>query len=295
MDIKFIDYISFPETKHLHPRLQSLTYPSLSNFQHMILHGPAGVGKYTQMLLILKRYSPSQLKCEKRVLVEKTEDVYIRISDIHYEIDMEMLGCNSKTIWNDLYNQIENIIENKYPDKQGIIVCKNFHKINRELLDIFYSYMQSDIKFILLSESISFLPINIISKCKILSIPRPSTQSYESSLNIVADKPIHSIKCALLNVDLPKYDFAIILRCITTCDFTMASLRDELYNILIFDMGVESMILAILESISFTDEQTRQVVQEIVLFLQYFNNNYRPIYHLEKFIYSIIKILSSTT
>ena len=52
---KFVDYLSY--TKELRPEIQSLTFPSLEQFQPLILYGPSGVGKYTQMLHIVKKYS----------------------------------------------------------------------------------------------------------------------------------------------------------------------------------------------------------------------------------------------
>ena len=54
-------------------------------------------------------------------------------------------------------------------ENTGIIVCKYFNEIHSELLDSFYSYMQTltnikiDLKFILLTEEISFIPDNILN------------------------------------------------------------------------------------------------------------------------------------
>lgn len=279
MDNKFIDYISFPDHLNLHPSLK-ITYPPLSEFQHLILYGPSGVGKYTQMLLIIKQYSLSHLKCEKKISIDK--NIYIKISDIHYEVDMEMLGCNSKTIWNDIYLQIYDIIQNKFPDKYGIIVCKNFHKINRELLDIFYSYMSSSIKFILLTEAISFIPFNITSKCKLINIPRPTIDKYETCLQKKINGPVHNIKSVLLNCPSPTPNtFYNIIQMIQNT-IEMDRMREELYNILIFDMGIDNFLWTLL--ITFKHEK---IIDEIIVFLHHFNNNYRPIYHLEKLVYSI--------
>jgi len=120
-----------------------------------------------------------------------------RISDIHYEIDMATLGCNSKLLWHDLFFQIVDIIsvsfhsQEKTSDKIGIIVCKNFHAIHNELLDIFYSYMRHplhpyhiQIKFILITEHMGFIPDNIINACKILSVKRPSKENYITMSNM---------------------------------------------------------------------------------------------------------------
>jgi len=122
---------------------------------------------------------------------EKKKEYMYRISDIHYEIDMATLGCNSKLLWHDLFFQIVDIIsvsfhsQEKTSDKIGIIVCKNFHAIHNELLDIFYSYMRHplhpyhiQIKFILITEHMGFIPDNIINACKRISVKRPSKENY---------------------------------------------------------------------------------------------------------------------
>jgi hypothetical protein len=284
---KWIDYLSY--TGELRPDIQALTFPPLEKFQPLILYGPSGVGKYTQMLQVVKHYSPSQLKHEKKLLINTSSPFYIKISDIHYEIDMELLGCNSKLLWDDMYNHIVEIIQNKYTDKHGIIVCKNVHKINHELLEIFYSYMQGSVKYIFLTESISFLPDTLLSKCKILSIPRPSPELHAS----VGITPSPNLKAAFQHtvVDTSKPLFQKIRTTLTTC--TMSELREDLYSILIFDLGVEAFVYYLLTTIQATPDQRCAMVKECVSFLQYFNNNYRPIYHLEKWMYAILFILKT--
>jgi len=284
---KFVDYLSY--TGELRPYIQALTFPPLDQFQPLILYGPSGVGKYTQMLQVVKRYSPSQLKHEKKLLINASSPFYIKISDIHYEIDMELLGCNSKLLWDDIYNHIVEIIQNKYTEKHGIIVCKNVHKINHELLEIFYSYMQGPVKYIFLTESISFLPDTLLSKCKVLSIPRPSLELHHS-LGIT---PSPNLKAAFQHtaVDTSKPLFQKIRTTLTS--YTMSELREDLYSILIFDLGVEAFVYYLLTTIQATPTQRCAMVKECVFFLQYFNNNYRPIYHLEKWMYAILFILKT--
>ncbi len=284
---KFVDYLSYKG--ELRPDIQALTFPPLDKFQPLILYGPSGVGKYTQMLHLVKTYSPSQLKHEKKLLINTSSPFYIKISDIHYEVDMELLGCNSKLLWDDIYNHIVEIIQNKYTEKHGIIVCKNVHRINHELLEIFYSYMQGSVKYIFLTESISFLPDTLLSKCKILSIPRPSMELH-TALGIT---PSSNLKSALqhVEIDTNKPLFQKIRTTLHTC--TMTELREDLYSILIFDLGVEAFVYYLLTTIPATVLQRSAMVKECVLFLQYFNNNYRPIYHLEKWMYAILFILKN--
>jgi len=264
---KFIDYVSFPESTNLHPELPRVFPPSGI---HMIVYGPCGVGKYTYVLQIMKHYS--SLRNEKKMTIDT---VSIRFSDIHYEVDMELLGCNSKTLWNDVYQQIIDIVQSKQ-EKRGFIVCKNFHKVNKELLDVFYSYMQTEcIRFILITEAVSFLPESILSKCKIIpvSVPKiPAPQLNKGTLCHelpLIHKIIHSIK---------------------TLQFTSNGMREDIYNILIFDVGIETLTSHIL-SIPMEISQRLRAIQETVQFYKFYSNNYRPIFHLERYIYAIIIIL----
>ena len=96
---------------------------------------------------------------------------------------MSLLGCNSKIIWHEIFNQIVDIISVKQ-EKIGFILCKNFHLIHSELLDIFYSYIQHFnhsqanvfIKFIIISEHISFIPNKIQNICQVLQIGSPTKE-----------------------------------------------------------------------------------------------------------------------
>ena len=139
------DYYHSVEKYNFHPLLeeQYKKFPKhISGFENTIVYGPGGSGKYSQVLYLLKRYSPSQLKYEKKITActEKQSYTY-KISDIHYEIDMALLGCNSKQLWHEIFIQIVDIVSMKNDNKFGVIVCKNFHSIHNELLEIFYSYI----------------------------------------------------------------------------------------------------------------------------------------------------------
>lgn len=184
------EYINSLEKYNLHDELKNKikTFPNcISNFGNIIVYGPSGIGKYTQVLNIIKKYSNNDLKHEKKITcqTEKLQYTY-HISDIHYEIDMSLLGCNSKILWYEIFLQIMDIITIKQ-EKIGIILCKNFHEIHTELLEIFYSYMQHcnncnsliKIYFIILTEHISFIPNNIINCCRIINIGRPSIDKYK--------------------------------------------------------------------------------------------------------------------
>jgi len=157
----------------------------------MIIYGPSGIGKYSQVLYLLKKYSNNELKYEKKItaITEKQNYTY-KLSDIHYEIDMSLLGCNSKILWHEIFFQIVDIVSVKQ-EKIGIIMCKNFHLIHTELLETFYSYMQQynhsqsniQIKFFIITEHISFMPTSIINASQVINIGRPCKQHYKKITN----------------------------------------------------------------------------------------------------------------
>ena len=344
----FEEYIASAERLNLHPELLTVNNAlpqKLNKLENLIIYGPPGVGKYTQVLHLLKKYSPSELKYEKKItaVTEKQEYKY-KFSDIHYEIDMSLLGCNSKMLWHEIFFQIVDIISVKQ-EKIGIIMCKNFHLIHTELLEIFYSYMQQynhtqsniQIKFFILTEHISFLPTTIVSACQVINVGRPEKELYlritgkgikpEADslgfMNRVTDykgatvttpavsKLYNSIGMdGLTNIkdtryfefinspeELPKDVFNII------CDniikeiesdkkLNFTDFRDILYDILTYNLDAIECLWYILqyfiegEKISHTD--VSDILEKTYTFLKYYNNNYRPIYHLESIMFYII-------
>ena len=311
-DTHFEEYLSNSKEKSLHPKLVERYngFPSsLSDLQNIIFYGPKGVGKYTQMLTAIERYSPTNLKYEKRISVTCGKSTYVfKISDIHFEIDMSLLGCNSKTLWNDIYNQIVEIILAR-SDNIGIVVCKYFHEIHSELLDTFYSYMQSitnssiDIKFILLTEEVSFIPDNILQRAQLIRVARPSRNLYSSILKgklrrdtkLSEITNIKNVIASVKNLMLPyKPTCDELLNIIKKVDILrFAQLRDKLYDLFIYDLDITDCIWYIFSSLirddKLKDDNIDDVLVKTVQILQYYNNNYRPIYHLENYILYLCK------
>ena len=63
----FEDYI-VPNKQELHPKISKIMdrFPKkIIDLKNVIFYGPCGIGKYTQALKCIKRYSPSKLKYEK--------------------------------------------------------------------------------------------------------------------------------------------------------------------------------------------------------------------------------------
>ena len=98
----FEEYVLENQSENLHPKLEKLytRFPKkINKLKNLIFYGPSGIGKYTQMLKAIKKYSPSELKYEKKISVTYNKQQYFfKISDIHCEVDMSLLGCNSKML-----------------------------------------------------------------------------------------------------------------------------------------------------------------------------------------------------
>jgi hypothetical protein len=310
----FEEYISENNRIDLHPKLNKIygQFPEiLKNLKNVIFYGPSGTGKYTQMLKSIKKYSATDLKYERKISVNYNKQQYFfKVSDIHYEIDMSLLGCNSKLLWHEIYQQIVDIISAK-TDKSGIIVCKYFHEIHSELLENFYSYIQQntslgvDIKFILITEELSFIPDNILNCCEVISVPRPTkilyTKCSKSKLpcklkteNITNIKMLH-----LYNEELMlQYRLIcnkIIHNLLNINDLHFLKFRDILYDIFIYNLDISDCIWYILSRLVELKFVNKEHLSDILIktycFFQYYNNNYRPIYHVENYFLNLAKII----
>jgi hypothetical protein len=310
----FEEYLSATSKINLHPKLNKIyeKFPKqISKLKNLIFYGPSGIGKYSQMLHAIKRYSPTELKYEKKItLTYNKQSYFFKISDIHYEIDMSLLGCNSKLLWHEIYQQIIDIISAK-TDKVGIIICKYFHDINCELLENFYSYMQENnslavnIKFILLTEGISFIPDTILNCSQIIHIPRPTKTTYTKCLknkmpknllleNITNIKILHEYNCELM-IHHKIICNKIIENIINYREIHFLKFRDLLYDIFIYNLDIYDCIWYILFTLvkkdKFKKEHLSNIMKKTFSFFQYYNNNYRPIYHLENYLFYIIQTI----
>jgi hypothetical protein len=302
----FEEYI---KKENLHPKLEKIyhnNFPkTINKLGNLIFYGPSGVGKYTQMLNSIKKYSQTELKYEKKIsLTFNKQQYFFKISDIHFEIDMSLLGCNSKLLWHEIYQQIIDIVSAKH-ERSGIIVCKYFHEIHSELLENFYSYMQKNnslsinLKFVIISEHISFIPDNILNCCEIINVSRPSKATYTKCLktklpnnlkleNITNIKNLH-----LFNEDIMLHYKIICNKIINNIininDLNFQKFRDLLYDIFIYNLDITECIWYILYSLIekklIKKEHLTSIMIKTYCFFQYYNNNYRPIYHLENYLF----------
>jgi hypothetical protein len=249
--------------------------------------------------------------------------------------------------------------------------------IHNELLDIFYSYIQHynhytspiQIKFVLISEHISFLPKNILNCFKIIGVKRPvkskyvnriidsdaredynrknMTEGFLQRINpLIYEKrkttdergssrthffmcerePIKSKTKQRIKTIMDCIDSAYIMNIKETESFSIMSdgsqiprdnfnticnsiiqemlqykklsftqFRDTIYDILVYNLDVPEclwyVIYYFIQRKMLSKKDVLAVMEKSYLFLKYFNNNYRPIYHLESIFFYIIIIL----
>jgi DNA polymerase III delta prime subunit len=321
----FEEYLNENKKMNLHPKLDKIYEklpPLIHQLKNILFYGPSGIGKYTQVLKCIKKYSPSELKYEKKmILTFNKQSYFFKISDVHYEVDMSLLGCNSRLLWHEIYQQITDSISAKN-EKSGIIVCKYFHEIHSELLENFYSYMQKnyasnvEIKFILITEEISFIPDNLLNACEIISMSRPSKTMYQKcvknhvskNLKLENTKAIHNIKNLYLTCkeDPTKDKQECLIEYKIICDKIIENMihieenrfltfRDLLYDLLIYHLSMSECIWYIISTLIEENKIPQDKISPLLIktytFFQYYNNNYRPIYHLENYLFTIVQMI----
>ena len=311
LDCKFETYIDECIKSPLHANIQAsyMLFPTnITDCCNVIFYGPSGVGKYSQMLSYIVRYSPSELKYNKKICVVFNKyDFFIRMSDIHYEIDMALIGCHSKNLWHEIYTHIIDILMTKQ-QKVGFIVCKNFHTTSIEIIDNFYNYMQRlpyvDVKFIILTESISFIPDTIVQCCHIQRIARPSVSTLNNGLKINLPQnynvsEIINLKQLQLSVPDKTHSGDIIsdniIKVMLTNPLNLHILRDRIYDIFVYNEPVQDILWKLIIRLIMTGKilpnNTTKLLYSLMNCLRRFNNNYRPIFHIEHFILSTSLLL----
>lgn len=307
---KFDDYIKAKRTNDLHPEVTSLVGDVVNRGGrplNVVMYGPSGVGKYSCALDYVSRFSPSCLTYEKKAIIETTKgQQVIKMSDIHFEIDLGMLGCNSKQLWNEIIGHIVDIVALR-PQRQGIVVCRNFHQVHGELLDSFYSYMQTShrrlsLVYVLLTESIGFIPKQILNKCVLITVARPKRVMYGRLRKLRKDEDVAKIESIKLWRDDLVYDtkdrmvdaIGEMVTKVEKMDF--GEVRERAYDVLFANLNVWSIMWEVVASLSkkgyIREDKVGRILDEVYAILELYNNNYRPVYHLERFIVFLAVVIN---
>jgi hypothetical protein len=162
-----------------------------------------------------------------------------------------------------------------------------------------------DLKFIIITEEISFIPDNILNCCEIINVTRPTKSAYIKCIKSklptnLKTENISNIKVLhLYNEDLMlQYKIIcnkIIYNLINVNEIQFLKFRDTLYDIFIYNLDISDCIWYILSSLILQKKIQKSNLSTILLktycFFQYYNNNYRPIYHVENYLLNLVKII----
>ena len=87
----------------------------------------------------------------------------------------------------------------------------------------------------------------------------------------------------------------IIKKMIDINELKFILFRDLLYDIFIYNLNITDCIWYILTNLTKLKKIKSQDMSQILLktynFLKYYNNNYRPIYHLESYLFYLTSII----
>tara|TARA_B110000967_G_C18736150_1_gene485197 strand:- start:421 stop:939 length:519 start_codon:yes stop_codon:yes gene_type:complete len=165
-------------------------------------------------------------------------------------------------------------------------------------------HYNSNLIFILLTEQQSFIPNIILNRCKIIPFSKPSITSYKKlsknkqfaitkeSVNFkdIISNNVESTPLIQRKIIYKIYDSIINYKKIHFKTF-----RDDLYDLFIYNIDLEETIFVILSELIKNNYLNKENIENILynkyIFLKYYNNNYRPIYHLEKFFFKIILLI----
>ena len=281
------------ESVNLHNYLEEeneiLKSTLLEDLKHLIFYGKRGIGKYYQTLLFIKKFSPSKLKYNKKMYIEN--EYYIKVSDVHFEIDMATLGCNCKIIWGKIQKQITNSMESLNISK-SIILCKNFHDINKDLLHNFKNTMLKNCCYIFLTEHVCFIPTNIIHISEIICLKNITKKVFKQHFktfnnnrgNLLAfhDKRINEFH-GIEYIDQKYINIIINYLEKSKTSFSYLTLREHIYNLLIYQCNIENCIWHLINFYirRYSNIHIDKIIIETYNFLIRYNSNYRPIFHLE--------------
>jgi len=228
--------------------------------ESIILYGPENSSKYKTAYEILLPYSRSGLKYKRKIEITlKNEIFYYNNSDVHLEIDFELLGTNETGLWNEFINHATAIAQSQHDFM--VILCRNFHLIDQDLLSIFYTFMRNPkLKFIFCTRYISFLPSSIKDICKIIALKKVGNEIYGNQYKPECDKIIEFIQSG---------DDLFLL-------------RDSIYQLLTYNYDIHLCLQYIYFEILKT-KRLSLTMEQLLPIVEKYNTKYRSIYHLEHF------------
>lgn len=246
-------------------------YDELHN--HYLIYGNNDVANYGYILDQLKKKSPSALKYSRKTTIDcGSQELTFPVSDIHVEVDFELLGVNEYNVFFELFRHIsENLVLNSQ-SKHLFVLCLHFDKIKKELMDVFYNFLNhTKITFIFLTNHLCYVHPHILKRAK-----------------------IKKHKCVRVDPSLcysNRYQPRIrdmVQQIVGKNKWSFFQWREKLYELLILNYSIHDcfsyFIECLVEEEYLNDENMDSFFVHYMDIMEKYNNNYRTIYHLERFI-----------
>lgn len=247
-----------------------------------IFYGAKGGHKYAAALNAVQKHCTTKLTKPRTLQIVYNKKVYIiTMSDIHFEIDMEHISIGAKGLWIYVMQQIRDIILLR-KNTLGYIICKNFHLVTNDVLELMHSYVSQQentrMYYILLTEAISFLPRILLSHFNVVRFHVKTKDDVQEIYKSTIIKNIERHIC----VYNPKKSL---------------DLRNSLYDIFTYNWNAQeamgSLVLNLIERLEGDDLDNACVKTNE--FLTKYDASYRPILHLEKFALTLSFLMDKTT
>jgi hypothetical protein len=151
--------------------------------------------------------------------------------------------------------------------------------------------------------------VAMYNKCLFPSSAATSTSAAPSSILVIKETPVRLTSKfrleTITNIKALKSNTTELTEpheniCICIGDIILSpdaqlkydSLRERLYDLLTYDINIQECVWSILRRLlqegSLLPEMMDDIMIRTYTFFQYFNNNYRPIYHLENFVLLLV-------
>jgi hypothetical protein len=151
------------------------------------------------------------------------------------------------------------------------------------------------IKFVFLTQALSFIPDQIVNRCYRINIPRPSKEQYYKCIGKEITQRPADITNVIYPNQLPFHEqkSKVILNLIVDKEINNLSfLRECIYDLLTYNLNIYDCMWYIIENLIVDGHlQTNDIGQTMLTTyrcLKFYNNNYRPIYHLERWVVYLI-------
>jgi hypothetical protein len=331
------------------PRIQ--TAQSVS---HLIICGPKNSGKFNTIINMIggevsESRAPSLIHVRRprtnstfqmtneiysnRVLKNVVEvdtlkmDYNMRIGPNYFVIDMEILGCNQKSIFIELLDYIYNSFGNSgmYSGSSNqqsnigpkYIILKNFHTVRNEVYDILYSQLRSDeysghmgkYKFVIHTNTVSCIPLHIIGYFNHVHVECGNHGSVSTTQsNDGRAQPANVLGGGLggtpdiegLGGTVPPTQTDEMIQYMIKFNpnqdlMDIQLIRAYLYEVLTLCLSPHDVMWNIVQSIcQYRPHLTTSIINLYVECFIDYSSKYRPIYHLEKFLVATITCTSES-